>query len=496
MIDLEEERGKRFMQLARALHERRIGRVGGRRWNRTVTNSVKIRPPLDLLYDYQHGDPPLSDVHNGWQPHIRQYVRMGNLNIAGLLVSSTSNRMQLRDFRTAAAEDELGDVQARDIMLANELEVISGEVHDFMLGLGDGYAMVTPPGDDGKWATITPEDPRQVITIDDPMTRRPVGGLKLFRDDWDSADLAYLHLPGGKVFKAIRPGRTTINNAPFRVDAQSWDWVDDEEQDTPGGRFAIVRFPNLYGTGEFEEHLSTLDRINDKIFNEWWIGKIQAFRQRAVKNLPDTETVKEGGKEVEKEIDYTDMFRTSPDEMWRVPGDVEFWESTPVDPGPITNSIKHDLERLAASVSQPLHTITPDAAAGSAEGAALMREEHLFKIRNRLARVNRRWAEVMSLAFEFQGDKARAEVTKIIPMWDPIQRFSLTEMASAASQLKGILPNEAIRRDVLQYSPAEVIELRTLDGADFLLTAQPPAPPRAVPGPAPEPTPAPVPAAS
>jgi len=480
-IDVDTPEGKAFKNLARMLHERRTGRAGGRIWDLESTKTSDLRPGLDLLHDYRRGDPPLSKVHAGWKPYVRQFVRTGRLNIADLLICSTRNRMDLRDFRTSAADDELGDAEARKIMRASGLTIVATDVHDYFLSYGDGYTMTTPPAKSGEPAIITAEDPRFTITADDPVTGRPKYGYKAFRDDWDSADLAYVFFPGGVVRRAIKKGRTTFTTGTFRFDKSGWEWDDtygsNGSQTMPGGRFPIVHFENERGVGEFEEHLDTLNRINDKIFNEWWISKIQAFRQRAVKNLPDTDEA------TGEEIDYTDMFTASPDEMWQVPGDVEFWESTAIDVGPIVTSIQKDLERLAAAKSQPLHTITPDAANGSAEGASLMREEHLYKVGNRIARVNPRWAETMSLAFAFQGDSERADVTQIEGIWGPIQRYSLEAQADFLSKVGDKLPLEAIWTDILQYAPAEVPNLRTLRGRDLLFAARqaalaaPPAPP-------------------
>ena len=478
MIDTDTLAGQWFARLSRELHDRRTGRQGGRRWNRQALNPQRIRPGLQVLDDYRQGDPPLrADIHSGWKPYVRQFMRMGRLNMADLLITSTSNRLQLRDFRTSAADDELGDVEARNIMRANALTVVAKDVHETALTLGESYAMVTPPTGRRKRALITAEDPRQTIVATDPATGEPLAGLKLFRSDWDDEDLAYLHLPG-RVMMARRRGRTSISDGAFRLDAQGWEWDDAKEQVVPDGRFALVRFRNRDGVGEFERHLDTLDRINDKIFDEWWIAKIQAFRQRAVKNLPDTkDEVQEDGtvrKVPVAEDEYDDMFTASPDEMWQVPGDVEFWESQPVDLTPITNAIEKDRQRLAGSTSTPLHTITPDAASGSAEGASLLREEHTFKCEDRRDRFAPSWAEVMSLAFLFGGDAKRSDVEQIEPQFGPIVRYSLTEKSNAASQAKTTLPDEIIQRDIWQYEPAEVQEIRRMRGRDLLNQPQVP----------------------
>ena len=470
MIDTDTPEGLWFARLARALHERRTGRSGGRKWTRTTMTALRIRPGLDVLDDYRQGDPPLRpDIHSGWKPYVRQFVRMGRLNVADLIVSSTSNRMQLRDFRTAAAGDELGDQVARDIMRANGMKLLMRDVHDLTLGFGEAYTITAPPKKGRTHSLITAEDPRQVITAHDPATGEEIAGLKMFRSEWDDEDIAYLYLPG-LVRRATHKGPTLLTNGPHRLDAKGWVWDDDADADVPDGKLPVTRFRNRDGVGEFERHLDTLDRINDKIFDEWWIAKIQAFRQRAVKNLPDTD------EETGEEIDYSDMFTASPDEMWQVPGDVDFWESTPVDLTPITNAIQKDLERLSAALSIPLHIVTPDAANGSAEGASLMREEHVYKVENRIDHVDPSWARTMSLAFLFQGDAARADVTKIEPLWGPVERFSLAQRSDAAAKAKDSLPVEAIQRDIWQYAPAEIPQLREMRGRDFLY--QPPTAPQ------------------
>jgi hypothetical protein len=346
--------------------------------------------------------------------------------------------------------------------------------------------IVTPPdtgeGSSRTFPVASAGDPRNVITMDDPLTGRPLYGVNIYRDEWDSADFAYVYFPGGVIRKAIKTGATTITTTPYRPNEQGWSWDDSYGTNgtytTPKGLFPIVHFENEHGVGEFEEHLDHIDRINDKIFNEWWTAKIQAFRQRAVQGLPDKD-------ELGNEIDYTGMFTASPDEMWQTPADVKFWESTPVDLNPIVTSIQKDLERLAAVAQQPLHTITPDAANGSAEGASLMREEHLFKINDRIERVDPRHSEVMAALFAFSGDTARADVTQIRTMWGPIERYPLEAKADAASKVKGIMPNEWIWTEIMQVHPSELPRIRTLMGrqqmADIVATRAAAA---ALPGPA------------
>lgn len=455
-----------FKILAARLVDRKVGRLNGKKWDRTLLKTSGIRPGLDLLDAYRRGEPPLQNVASEWQPHVREFMRVNRLHLADLLVATSANRMQLRDFRTAAAADEVGDVEARNIMRANGMKVKAREIHTDMLALGDAYTITTPPADGEQYALITAESPLQVITAHDSATGKILAGLKLFRDEWDADDIGYLYLPG-EIRRAVKSGRTTITDRGFQF-SKNWEWDDqygatkNGVQKVEGNRIPIARFQNRDGVGEFEHHLGTLDRINDKIANEWWLGKLQAHRQGAVKGLPDKDD------QTGEDIDYTDVFIRDPAALWRVPDGVEFWESNPANLEGLSSSIQKDFERLAAAVQVPLPAVTPDAADGSAEGASLMREEHVFKVEDRLDRADGGWAQTMSHAFAFSGDEARAEIAQLEALWGPIERFSLQQKASAASQLKDILPTEAIYTDVLQYPPAEVPNLRVMRGRDML----------------------------
>ena len=197
---------------------------------------------------------------------------------------------------------------------------------------------------------------------------------------------------------------SSIGESPFRVNT-TWEW-ETEDEAVPFNRMPIHRFRNYRGRGDYEMHLGTLDRINDKIVNEMTIAKVQAFRQRAIKGLPDTEKRVVDGKLVEQAIDYEGVFEAAPGSLWQVPGDVEFWESSAVDLTPIRMAIKDDLERLAAVTSTSLHTVTPDAASGSAEGASLMRETSVDAANTRIDHADRPWCEVMATLLRVHGRRA------------------------------------------------------------------------------------------
>lgn len=433
---------------------------------RTSSLRRDARPPLELLSDYLRGDPPLPRLAQGWREGFRDFLRMSRMNYAELVCLPTVERMVPVSFRTAAVGDENGDPEAERFMRAAELDLKLADVYLGMTSLGDGYAIVGEPDAETGVPLVTAEDARQVITAHDPATGAYLAALKLFRDDWDSTDFAYVYLPDGSVNVARRNGGGA---SLTRFSARSWEWDEDRSWTMPFARVPVVRFQNRGGVGEFEPHLDVLDRINDTTLDRVVISKVQAFRQRAVKNLPTTD------EKTGEDIDYTDVFAADPGSMWQVPDGVEFWESSPVDLTPIRMSIKDDVEGLAAVTRTPLHLITPDAASGSAEGASLMREGQIFKVEDRRRRADSSNARLLSMMFEFSGDSVRAERAAVQTVWAPAERFSLTEKASAASQMKGNLPQAAIWTDVLQYTPGDVPRLESMRGADLLyaLTQQP-----------------------
>jgi hypothetical protein len=447
-------------RLAKELCDRRLGRWWGKPWSplSPYIRRNRCRPPLELLDEHFRGDPPLPLVAQGWRDAFKEIVRLSQLNVAELCVVAKANRMQLRDFRTAAADDTLGDQVARDVMRFNAMQIVARDVHEYMLELGDGYAIVQPKRSGEKWCRVTAEDPFDTITAEDPATGETLAGLKLFRDEWDASDLAYLYMPGYvRVWR--NSASTSMTTRGYRA-TNGWE-LDEQKSGNSLPRVAVVRFRNRQGVGEFERHLQSLDRINHYAMNILVIATVQAFRQRALQGAPDYDD--DGTK-----IDYSNAFIAAPGSLWKLPEGATFWESQSTDVTPLRMQLKDEIEHFAAGTSTPLQTLAPDAANQSAEGASLLREEHVYAVEDRRTRASKGWSEVMSLCFLGMGDAERADVTQIEPMWGPAERFSLTDRAQAAFQLKGILPYEAIFTDVLQYPPADVPELQKMRAADVI----------------------------
>lgn len=476
MIDVETRGtpGWWLKRLSRELTARRRTPSG---WARKTSRGGE-RPGIDLLGEYLRGDPPLPEAANGWEETARSVLRLARLNVAALSVEAATHRMRPVGFGTAVEDDRDGDVLAGDIFRANQLHLRSADVFHSMLGLGDGYMILGEPADDSSnIPVITAEDPAEVITAEDPRTGRTIAALKAFRDPWDDADLAYIYLPG-RVYVARKVGKmSAFGGALFQMHPKQWEW---SEADGHGGEAGaplppllrntvpVYRFRNRLGVAEFEPHLDTIDRINDGLLDRLSIGKLQAFRQRAIKGLPDYDPTG-------KRIQYpADAFQSSPGALWRLPEDVEIWESQSVDLTPLRMAVKDDVEAFAAATFTPLHYVNPEAAQGSAEGASVMREGHTFRVEDRRARADAALAQVMAGAFAWMGVADRADATRIRTLWEPADRHSLTERMSAATQAQAAgLPRAMIFTDVMGYNPSDLERIRTEQGRDLLLGAVP-----------------------
>lgn len=421
-------------------------------------------PRLDLLDSYLRGDPPLPTGAENARDSYRAFQRKARSNFAELVVEAPRERLKVRAIHTAVDSDEDGDDEAWQIWKANGLTVEAADVHQNMLALGDAYVIVGQD-EDGE-PVITGEDPRQVVTMHDPVRQsRVTAALKMFTDAVAGIDYAYLYLPGRR-YVAWRQTSSLTTTQDFA--AGNWDWDDDRGgefgEPLPFGRVPVVRFRNRRGVGEYEPHLDVLDRINHMLLQRMVIATMQAFRQRAAEGVPFED---ESG----APIDYNDLFSADPGALWLLPEGAKLIELGQVDLTPLLSSVKDDVQHLAAVTRTPLSMVAPDSANQSAEGAALLREGLVFKVEDKQARAEQAWVDVMSLAFLIRGDDVRADRMRMSVEWVPAERYSLAEKYDAAVKGKGAgVPFRFIATEVLQATPEQVRQLAA-DRMDELLLA-------------------------
>jgi hypothetical protein len=451
-------------------------------WVKRLQSMMGLRTKrLELLDLYYRGDPPFPrELMGPDHEHFRHFMRRSRTNFAELVVEAVRERMVITGFRTKAASDDLGDSEAWSIWKDNNLGIESTEIHELMLSLGDSYAIVGMDNDTAR-PVITGEDPRQVITAHDPARPQKIlAGLKLFHDEVNDLDLAYLYLPGRVLVAGNQRKARPDASAAVTFSPTVWNWLDGyfepvtdiedealvEAQSLPGDVVPVVRFRNKRGRGEFEGHMDLLERINHTILQRLIIGTFQAFRQRAaIGDMPEADP--ESG----ETIDYDKLFSADPGALWKLPAGVQMWESSQGDLSAILNAVKADVEHLAAVTRTPMHYLTPGQETQSAEGASLAREGLVFKTEDRIGRASVAWVRALSMAFLFSGDDDRADLDALQPIWSPVERYSLSEQAAADQQ--GIsLPWESKMERIYQLTPEELARAKAQRQDDQVLAQQ------------------------
>lgn len=419
------------------------------------------RARLGLLRSYLDGDPPLPEGAEGCREAYKQFQRKARTNFAEVVTEAVGNRMKVANF--LVGESNSDDDTARRIWKRNHLGVWSADVHRDMLGLSAGYVCVQP-GEDMPW-DIVYERPEQVITDHDP--RRPDkrrAALKIYRDDVQGWDAAYLHVPG-QVYR-WRRDIPVVQGRKQPITTYSGGWLPDSAQETGLSAVAIVPFVNRGGMGEFETHVDVLDRINWNVLQRLVIVAMQAYRQRATKgDLPETD-------EAGSPIDYNAVFKPGPGALWQLPEGVELWESAQADLSGILDSSKDDLLTLAAVTHTPMSQLMPDSQNQSADGAAFAREGLVFKTEDRIERAKVSWAEVLRLAFELERGAGNAPEIEVEFL--PPERQSMAERYDALTKAGADVPWRTKMTDILQFDGDKVDRMAAERAEDVMLAATAP----------------------
>jgi hypothetical protein len=423
-----------------------------------MLGNQKRQQRLAKLRAYRLGDPPAPSGAEAAREAYDAFVKKARLNLAELVVSALADRIQPVGIQTGQDDDETGDEEAGAMWRRAGMDVESANVHDMVLTYGEAYVIVGPESQRTGAPIVTAEDPRFIVGDPDPAEPGFLrAALKVVYDDVAGEDRAYLYLPGRILVARNTRSQKAAAGLPAGVarppalhwDPRTWEWDTARSGVVPHGHMPVVMFTNKDSQGEFEPHIDTLDRVNHQILQTMVIGTMQAFRVRAIKNLPATDP------ETGKPVDYSDLLSLDPGSVWQLPENVDLWESETTDLRPLLEAIKDDLERLAASTKTPLHMLSAGGVNQSAEGAQLQREGLVFKAEDRISRIRPAWNQVASLMLLVMNDPGRADLARIWTIFAPPARLSLAERADAASKAANDLSLKMRLVKIWQLSPAE-----------------------------------------
>lgn len=460
-VSVEGSPGWWFRRLSLALFARSVGERRSR------------RERMDLLWSYAVGEPPLPRWNEHHAEDTREFLKMARQRYALVVIEALAHRTRLLGVRTSQDQDADGDDVAREIAEASGFKAVSADAFLYQYALGEGYFMVNPPDpvNGHELPVFTAEDPRHVITAQDPL--RPLvtrAGLKVYTDEDRDLDVAHVFTPG-RVDVATRK---RVGVWSQRFTPTMWEWDESLSGPYPPGMdlenvVPLVKLPNRLGVGEYEPHLDLLNRLNNGIADRLWTAKRQAFKQLAIIGDTDDPDVDEDGEPIE--ADENDVLSSDPGAVWRFPQGMSLWESGALDIGPLLNGTKEDVRELASVTSTPMYAFTPDSADGSAEGATLQREAITFKADDRNARNTPRVAYGWRIALRMAGQKERA-AGFVQPVWAPVERYSLQARGAAAVQAKTSgMPWRSLMSDVWQQDPETVARMEAERDSDLLQAA-------------------------
>lgn len=427
-------------------------------------------PRLGKLKKYRDGDAPVPDEASAaMRAAYVKFVKQGRLHMADLIVGAKTNRQRAVGFRTAAVGDDIGDEAAWTNWKRSHMAVGSRKLFTDVGHYGSGFIKVsgsTTGGTgiyDGLFAEPTMVTADGWSTYTAQLATMPwltEAGLTVGYDPILQADTLMLHRPGytRMAFRPADKSSIPSDGSKWRP-GDGWTW----EAPTQLGFTAdvnIVRLDGPDGFGFYEKHLDTIDRINDTIKQRATIIAMQAFRQRAIKgNLP--QEYPDGHERAGERINYDEIFKAGPAALWLIPEDSEIWESSVTDITPILSATKDDTKNLAAVTATPLYVLSPDAAAGSAEGASLARESLIFSVEELNDLAGDALATAHTLMFQAQRDTARADAAQIETIWADTDRTSMAARAAAAPQAKaGGMPQRMIDQRIFGLTPAEQRQAR------------------------------------
>lgn len=432
-------------------------------------------PRLQELNAWHEGSPPTPAAVAEAREAFQEFEAEATTNWAELIVGSMRERQAVRDIRTAVSGDDPDEV-AWNFWLLNGLDVEFSTFVETFLWAGDAYAMIN--SDEVEGVSVTHEDPRDMVTFHDPVRQsRYRAAAKFLHDADEGKDFVYLMLAGeyfddgnAHVFVATREGDGKVAQT---LDADSWSW-DADRGGSEGTALShalvpVVRLRNRSGKGEFEPHLPHLRRINRLTFQLSVIVMYQAYKQRAIiADTDDPEDAAQGDLAKAFSVDdLEDVLTSDPGSWFLLPTGAKVWESTQTDIQGLLKAIRDEQLALAAVARRPMGMFAPDNQ--SASGANFTREGLQFAVEDKQARLRQFLVEVFHLVFLTSGDEKRADKTKINVSFMPAERYTVTDKASATSQVAQKLPLRTILREIWQMTPNQITQVESEASDEALL---------------------------
>jgi len=389
-------------------------------------------------FNYAIGNHPVPNGDKRYARVLRELQQKAITNYVGLADKAVTEVMSPLGIRFGNS-DEL-DPEAVDIWAANNMSLQSITAIKEACRLGDTYAMVSPPEEEGGFPVITIEDPRCCIVEPDPINPlRSLAGLKFYEDSILGVIIAVLYMPDFTyVYEgpAIRDFITRENSGQPSIVAEgpgAFTLV--SVSPNPIGKVQLIRGNwqpeyGVMGMAECEDGgYEIQDRINLTVLHRLTISRSQAFRQRWVTGMRVPKTV--NGKGGPK----TSPFKPMDDEVWAVQDEkARFGDFEQADLRQLLEAVRDDVGDFAALTQTPVTYLTNKLINVSADTMAAAQVGLSGKIKSRKQSMGWFFEEIMKMCFRYMGSSKADEIIAET-VWEDHEAHSMAEVSDMISKL-------------------------------------------------------------
>lgn len=391
----------------------------------------------DVMRCYYDGDPPLAAIADKARDAFRRLLKQARLNVCGLVVDATAERMQIDGIRLG--DSETGDDEAWRIWQANNFDAYSDLLLTETVKVSRGFVLVAPNPRDPKTPLVTAEDMTQAIVAYAPGSLRiRVAALKVWLDDWTGRLMATLFLPA-KIYKfqaAVPKVGGVVKPVWERrvVRGEAW------PAPNPLGEVSMVELrnrPDLLGKAhsEIEDILDDQDRLNKTLIDRMMAQEFAAFRQRWMTGyeIPTDEN----GQPIEP-------FSAAVDRLWVVEDEnVQFGEFDATDLRPYLDAAEADIQHMAARTRTPSQYLLGTMVNISGDALKAAESGLVSKVRQRMRPFGEAFEDVVRLYLKAAGDTRDASRCEVI--WHNPEFRTEGELVDALTKMDKLgVPREAI----------------------------------------------------
>jgi hypothetical protein len=411
-------------------------------WLPILSKRMDARAPkIAELRGYASGNAPMPEMGKNTKESWQAFQRKARTNYAGLACQSLAGRIVPTGVAVGSSRTSPAVVALRKVWRDNRLSVVFADAIRTMLSVRVSYLITGIR--DGE-PVITSEPPEKVITAPDPSQPwRARAALRAWRDNDAEKDFAQVWVPGMRQ-RFVRSVKTDSGTIRGTV---AGDWELDGDPELYDGPVPVFAMENEDGIAEFEPHIDVIDRINLGKLQRLVVTAYQAFKARALKNLPEKD--EEGN-----DIDWGKRLDFAPGALIDLPEGIDVWESEAVDIRPLLEGEKTDARDFAAVMRTPIDVFIPEGQNQSAAGAANAHKGEIQKARDRINRSGAPMEAALLAALRILG-MDEGETIKVT--FESPEHVSLTEKAAAALAAKGAGKSQRwIDENIWGMSPDEI----------------------------------------